>query len=167
MTPTDTYKKLKCTDRYSGVSRSLVFKWHSRFSDGWTDSAQRGRKPYMNVGNVKATKDVIDGDKRKTVRKVSECTGISKSSVQRILTSQLKMSHVSARWVPRLLTEEEKQVRVSASMTFLRKVESDSTFLSRIITTDETWVHYYEPRTNGCRWCGKIITVPHQRRRRL
>ena len=39
MTPTDTYKKLKCTDRYSGVSRSLVLKWHSRFSDGWTDSA--------------------------------------------------------------------------------------------------------------------------------
>lgn len=145
MTPIDTYKKLKSTERYSGVSRSLVFKWHSRFSDGWTDSAQRGRKPYMDVGNLKATKDVIDGDRRKTVREVSECTGISKSSVQRILTSQLKMSHVSARWVPRLLTEEEKQVRVSASMTFLRKVERDSTFLSRIITTDETWVHYYEP----------------------
>ena len=79
------------------------------------------------------------------MREVSECTGISKSSVQRILTSQLKISHVSARWVPRLLTEEEKQVRVSTSMTFFRKVESDSTFLSRIITTDEIWVHYYEP----------------------
>ena len=100
----------------------------------------------MNVGNVKATKHVNDGDRRKTVREVSECSGINKSSVQRIITSQLKMSHVSARWVPRLLTEEEKQVRVSASMTFLRKVESDSTFLSRIITTDETWVHYYKPK---------------------
>lgn len=145
MTPTDTYKQLQSTERYSGVSRSLVFKWHSRFSSGWTGCAQRGRKPYMSVGNVKATKDVIDGDRRKTVREVAECASLSKSSVQRILTSQLKMSHVSARWVPRLLTEEEKQVRVSASKTFLRKVERDSTFLSRIITTDETWVHYYEP----------------------
>lgn len=145
MTPIDTFKKLKSTERYSGVSRSLVFKWHNRFRDGWTDSAKRGRKPYMNASNVKVTKDVIDGDRRKTVRAVSECTGISKSSVQRILTSQLNMSHVSARWVPRLLTEEEKQVRVTASRTFLRKVKSDSTFLSRIITTDETWVHYYEP----------------------
>ena len=26
----------------------------------------------MNVGNVKATKDVIDGDRRKTVREVSD-----------------------------------------------------------------------------------------------
>ena len=80
---------------------------------------------------------------------MSECTGISKSSVQRILTSQLKMSHVSTRWVPRLLTEEEKQVQVSVSMTFLRKVESYSSFLSRIITMDETWVHYYEPKDKG------------------
>ena len=39
----------------------------------------------------------------------------------------------------------KKQVRVSASRSFLRKVECESTFLFRIITTDETWVHYYEP----------------------
>ena len=108
MTPTHTYKKLKCTDRYSGVSRSLVFKWHSRFNDGWTDSSQRGRKSYMNIGNVEATKDAIDGDRRKTVREVSECTGISKSSVQRILTSQLKMSHGSARWVSKFLNGRRK-----------------------------------------------------------
>ena len=44
----------------------------------------------MNVGNVKATKDVIEGDRRKTVREVTECARISKSSIQRILTSQLK-----------------------------------------------------------------------------
>ena len=77
-------------------------------------STQRGRKPYMNTDNVKVIKDIIYDDRRQTVREVAECASLSKSSVQRILTSQLKMSHVSARWVPRLLTEEEKQVRVSA-----------------------------------------------------
>ena len=41
----------------------------------------------MNVGNVKATKDVIDGDRRKTVREVAESTRISTSSIQRILFS--------------------------------------------------------------------------------
>lgn len=87
MPPTDTYKQLQSTERYSGVSRSLVFKWHSRFSSGWTGCAQHGRKPYMSVGNVKATKDVIDGDRRKTVREVAECASLSKSSVQLILTS--------------------------------------------------------------------------------
>ena len=33
----------------------------------------------MNVGNVNATKDVIDGDRRKTEREVAECARISKS----------------------------------------------------------------------------------------
>ena len=62
---------------------------------------------------------------------------------------------MSARWIPRLLTEEEKQVRVSASMTFLRKVESDSIFLSRIINTDEdkrmpmVWKHLKSPTKEG------------------
>ena len=61
----------------------------------------------MSVGNVKATKDVIEGDRRNTVIEVAECASLSKSSVQRILTSQLKMLHVSTQWVPRLLTEED------------------------------------------------------------
>ena len=52
ITQTDTYKKLKYKGDYSSVSRSLVFEWHSRFSDGWADSAQLGRKPSMNVVKV-------------------------------------------------------------------------------------------------------------------
>ena len=48
----------------------------------------------MNVGNVKATKDVIDGDRRKTVREVAEVATISKSTIQRILASQLKMNSI-------------------------------------------------------------------------
>ena len=58
------------------------------------------------------------------------------------------MSHVSARWVQRLLTEEEKSAPVSASRQFLDRSRSEPTFLDRIITTDETWVHYYEPEDN-------------------
>ena len=48
----------------------------------------------MIVGNVKVTKEVIDGDMRKTVGEVSECAKISESSTQRILTSQLKMNFI-------------------------------------------------------------------------
>ena len=66
MSPTDTYKKQKCTDGYSDVSKSLIIKWHSRFNDSLTKRAQRGRKSYMNVGNVKATGTVTEGDRRKS-----------------------------------------------------------------------------------------------------
>ena len=112
-----------------------------RFSAGWTESELCGRKPYKYI---KAAKDVSDSDRPKTVREVAEGAGTSKSITQRILTSELNMSHVSARWVPRLLKAEEEKARVTASKTFLKNVERDPTFLSRIINTDETWVHYNE-----------------------
>nr|XP_034307818.1 histone-lysine N-methyltransferase SETMAR-like [Crassostrea gigas] len=56
------------------------------------------------------------------------------------------MQRVCARWVPRLLKEEEKQRRVLCSREFLRRVRSGrENFFDRIITTDETWLHYYDP----------------------
>ena len=42
MTPIQTLKQMPCTDKYKNVSKQLVYKWHSRFRDGWTDSAPRG-----------------------------------------------------------------------------------------------------------------------------
>ena len=80
---------------------------------------------------------------RTSLKQIS--AGCMKSTAQRVVTADLGMSHVSARWVPRLLTEEEKFARDSASRRFLDRSRPDPTFLDRIITTDETWVHYYEP----------------------
>ena len=145
MTPIQTLKQMQCTDKYKNVSKQLVYKWHGRFSDGWTDNAPRGRTPCKDKKQTLAVKNVIETDHRKTVREVAASSGCSKSTAQRVLTADLGMSYVSARWVPRLLTEEEKATRVSASRRFLDRSRSDPTFLDRIINTDETWVHYYEP----------------------
>jgi histone-lysine N-methyltransferase SETMAR len=55
------------------------------------------------------------------------------------------MNKVCARWVPRLLTDENKATRVDASREFLRRyVRDGERFLRRIITTDETWVNFYD-----------------------
>ena len=58
------------------------------------------------------------------------------------------MSKVSARWVPRLLNDHEKQVRVERSREFLERYRRDGTsFLDRIITTDETWLWHFDPES--------------------
>ena len=85
-------------------------------------------------------------DKKQTLAvEVAFNAGCSKSTAQCVLTANLGLSHVSARWVPRQLTEEEKSACVGATRRLLDTGRSDPTFLNRIITTDETWVHYYEP----------------------
>ena len=58
MISNDSFKHLKSTDIYNGISRSLVFKWHGRFRDGWTESTPPGRKPFMNVRNVLSVDEI-------------------------------------------------------------------------------------------------------------
>ena len=46
MTPVETQRNLKSVERHANVSRALVYKWHGRFSKGWSenpDSSKRGR----------------------------------------------------------------------------------------------------------------------------
>jgi len=49
--------------------------------------------------------------------------------------------------VPDLLTFEQKSIRQSISEDMLLRVNSDDTFLKRIITGDETWVYGYDIKT--------------------
>ena len=58
------------------------------------------------------------------------------------------MEQMCARWVPRILKDENRMNQVKASQAFLRKWRSEGEqFLDRIITTDETWLYYYDPET--------------------
>jgi hypothetical protein len=57
---------------------------------------------------------------------------------------------VHARWVPRLLKQEEKERRVRDSRAFIRRAEREGDlFLERIITTDETWLWLHDPETKA------------------
>ena len=60
------------------------------------------------------------------------------------------MSKVSARWVPRLLSDEQKATRVECSTEFLNryKMKGDQ-FFDNIITKDECWIWEYDPETKA------------------
>ena len=165
-TPTETIKMMKDANRSSNVSRSLVFKWHKRFSEGresLKDDTGRGRKRIVNAGTVAAVKSLIEEDRRLTVSDISTKVGNSYGRVHSILRNQLKMSKVHARWVPRLLKNAEKERRVQDSLSFLRQYERHGdAFLDRIITTDETWLWFYDPESIPL--CGREIH-PHPHRR--
>ena len=62
----------------------------------------------MDDDHVERVLAVISQNRRPTVREVAEEVGICKSSCQLILTDKLKMRHVPAKFVPRLLTDAQK-----------------------------------------------------------
>ncbi|KAG5317907.1 MOS1T transposase, partial [Pseudoatta argentina] len=81
-------------------------------------------------------------DRRLTVDELSAMfPQISRSLLHEIITEALGYRKLSARWVPKQLTDQHKLNRVEAGQEFLRryKLHGDEFFRS-IVTGDETWV---------------------------
>jgi len=58
------------------------------------------------------------------------------------------MDKVYARRILRVLKQEERDRRVRDSRACIRRAERGGDMsLQRIITTDETWLHNYDPET--------------------
>ena len=67
---------------------------------------------------------------------------------QRVLTEELGMQLVAAKFVPRILTADKKQQRVNVCTELRQFASNDETVLSRVITGDESWVYGYDPEKN-------------------
>ena len=73
--------------------------------------------------------------------------GISIGRAYQILTQKLNKTKKSARWVPHILTDEEKRQRNSISQKHLRRHRIEKTdFIDRIVAADETWARSFEPK---------------------
>ena len=92
-------------------------------------------------------------------------TSISYGSMQSIIKNEPMFRKISARWVPRLLSDQQKTACVQIGA--LQK-EGDA-FIHRIVTCDETWVHHYTPETKRAskEWRGKGEERPVKAKMRL
>jgi hypothetical protein len=133
------------------------------------DDKREGRPSFKTSDFVKnEVCDVIDGDRRLTVREVADKCVISKTTVHELLVQELHMNRICVRWVPRLLSEENMTNRTKASRQFLRKFsQSGIGFLDRIITTDETWFHYCDPETKQQSSQWKNIDSPRPKKAKV
>lgn len=114
------------------------------------DDSRSGRpKTATNDEMTQKVEAMVLEDRRMKVSTIGTTLGISEPSVITILHDNLNMSKVSARWVPRLLTPEQKLRRLEISQNHLETLNKDSDFLTRIVTGDETWVHHWDPETKS------------------
>ena len=81
---------------------------------------------------------------RLTVRSTAEQVNIDRETVRKILTEDLDMRKVCAKMIPKELTEEQKQRRVTTCQDLLERQDD---ILGHVITGDETWVYQYDPET--------------------
>ena len=150
-TGTETYQMLQVAFGEEVMSRARVFEWFRRFKDGQDSikSEQRQGRPSTSRNNdiIETVQELVIEDRRLTVREISDDLDISIGSCHSILTQDLGMRRVAAKFVPRLLTDDQKQARLSACTDLLQCVEEEPSFLNKVITGDETWVYGYDPET--------------------
>jgi histone-lysine N-methyltransferase SETMAR len=80
------------------------------------------------------------------------------------------MKKLCVRWVPRLLTADQKRTCMKISEQCLERFNKNKTdFVRRFIIMDETWVHHYIPESKqqpkqwtkaGCSAPKKTSSVP-------
>jgi len=92
----------------SAPSYSTVTRWSNKFRRGresLEDDLRSGRpSDAVNPSVIAAVEKLIKDDRRIKVLEIARTMHISCGSVETIIHDHLKMSKVSARWVPRKLT---------------------------------------------------------------
>ncbi len=69
---------------------------------------------------------------------------MNKSSVHNILKKDLRMSKLAPKFIPKILTEEQKRARKEWSEQNLQLLRDTDDLMDMVVTGDETWISVFE-----------------------
>jgi len=145
-----------------------VFDWFRRFKEGRTsvESDSRSGRPSTsrNEKMIAKVRTIVRNNRRLTVREIADDCGISVGTYDAILTDDLHMKRVCAKFVPRLLTDDQREQRQTIAGDLLERSCEDVLFLKKIVTGDASCVYGYDPETKqqSSQWKG--LPSPRPRR---
>ena len=125
----------------SAPSYAEVKFWVGEFKRGRTsleDEARSGRP--LDATDEEMCKKVWDlVDRRTQVGEIVQALGISHGSVSTILHNHLHVGirKLTARWVPKSLSDEQMATRASVCSALLKRFRSKDDFLLHLVTVDE------------------------------
>ena len=166
---TETLEMIQQVFGDQSLNRTQVFQWYARFKAGRTsvDDEHTGRLTSSTTPETVAQiQEIIRQDRHRTIRDIAEEVHVGYGTCQRVLTEELGMHRVAAKFVPRILTADQKQQRVNVCTELRELASDDEEILSRIITGDERWVYGYDPETKRQSPQWKIPTSPRPKKAR-
>ena len=89
----------------------------------------------------------MDKDRRLSIDTIRAQFDVSVVTVYTIIREELKMRTIYAKFVPRVLREDQKKRRCLDSMEMVELINSDPAALYALVTCDESWIYCYEPET--------------------
>jgi len=147
----ETFEMLKQAFGDLCMSRSRTFEWFGRFKNSRTSTANDDRSGQPSTATtpskVEEVQAAVNQDRHRTIHDLCAEVGIGYGSCQRILTEQLNMHQIAAKFVLRVLTQDQKDSRVVICQELKETVINDPTLLLNVITGDESIVYAYDPET--------------------
>jgi histone-lysine N-methyltransferase SETMAR len=167
--PNEIHLKFKEVYGDCSPSFSTIKKWGAEFKRGHTSLEDDPGEGCPKSATLKITEQVHDmvlNNQWMKVHEIAETTGISKECVGYILHEQLDMKKLCARWVPHLLSADQKHTRMNISEQCLDSFNKNKTDFvrHRFITMDETWIYHYTPEPKQQSNSGQKQVVQRQRR---
>jgi len=171
LTPNEIYSKFIKVYGDSSPSFSTIKKWAAEFKRGHTnleDDPCEGRPKSATTPEItEQVHEMVLDDREIKVHEIAETIKekLSKERTGCILHEELDMKTLCARWVPRLLKENQKHTHMKISEQRLERFNKNKTdFVCRFIITDETWIHHYTPESKQRQNSGQKPVVQRQRR---
>lgn len=144
------HERLSAAFPDSAPSFATVTHWYREFQrgrDSLEDDARSGRPVCATTPElIERVRLMVEEDRRVTYSEIEATLGISSPTVHKILREHLGLRKLVSRWIPHLLTEEQKQARTNWGHEMLKRFKyGESKAISDIVTCDETWIYCYEP----------------------
>ena len=118
----------------------------------------------QNVEVIEKVCQIVIEDCHLTLRKIVEQVGISRGSAHSILTEDLCMWRVLAKFIPKLLMEQQKKLCVEITQDMLDCANNDLEITKTITSGDEAWVYDYdlESKFQSSQW--KYLESPKSKK---
>ncbi|UYV74547.1 hypothetical protein LAZ67_12000097 [Cordylochernes scorpioides] len=138
---------------------------HKAFKEGREEAADEPRSGRPTTArtdeNVDRVLEVLRTDRRLSIQQIADTLHMSTFMVHGIVTEGLQMRKVWAKLVPKVLTQDHKELK---SFALSRINEPD--FLNSVVTGDESWMFEYDPESKrqSCAWYTKSSLRPKKAR---
>ena len=127
---------LQTAFRPSCMNRASVFEWHKRFKEGRKSvrddegcgRSKEARTPEL-IGQIK---NFMDKDHRVSIETISAQFDVSMGTVHPIIHEELKMQKICAKFVPRVLREDQKERCCHDSREMVKLINSDPAVLALV-----------------------------------
>ncbi len=98
---------------------------------------------------IEPAQAAVKQDRRSSLKDIANQVGVSVTTAHRLVKKKLALKHKVAKFVPRILNDEQKRTRVKFCTENLDRLRQDSNLLDKLVCGDESPVYLLDPETRN------------------